>query len=150
LVTLGIGSNDVLLLIAQCASSASPTDCVNGGLPAVLETYAYNLTQILTAIRTQANYSGTLILVKYYSPTIALVPVAIALNAVMAQVGAQFQAYFADGFAAFQLASALFGGDPCKAGLLIPLSATTCDIHPSPAGRDLLAATVEIAIAASR
>ena len=53
---------------------------------------------------------------------------------------------FADGFAAFQLASALYDGDPCKAGLLVRMSETTCDSHPSPAGRDLLAATVALAI----
>jgi lysophospholipase L1-like esterase len=150
LVTLGIGSNDVLLLLADCAATSSPTACVNSGLQGVLDTYGQNLAQILSAIRTQGGYSGTLILVKYYSPTIDLIPIAEALNVVMAKVGAQFGAQFADGFTAFQVASALFGGDPCKAGLLIPLSPTTCDIHPSPTGRDLLAATVLVTIATSK
>jgi len=56
---------------------------------------------------------------------------------------------FADGFTAFKTASAFVGGDACKAGLLIPLPPgfpTPCDIHPSPLGRDLLAAIVEIAL----
>lgn len=150
LVTLGIGSNDVLLLLAQCATASSPIDCTNAGLPGVLQTYAQNFAQILSAIRTQGNYSGTLILVKYYSPTIALIPVAEALNSVMVSVGSKFGARFADGFLAFQLASAPYGGDPCKAGLLITVPNGTCDIHPSPLGRDLLAAAVEVALAGSR
>src|SRR5258707_8541064 len=63
-----------------------------------------------------------------------------ALDFVMTQVGANFGVKFADEFTAFQIASAPFNGDPCAAGLLIRLTATTCDVHPSPAGRDLLPA----------
>jgi lysophospholipase L1-like esterase len=147
LVTLGIGSNDVLLLLAQCAQTADPTVCVNTGIPAVLQNYGQNLAQILAAIRTQAGYTGKLILVEYYSPTIALIPIAEALNATTLSVGAQFGAVFADGFMAFQLASAPYGGDPCKAGLLVQLPDGTCDIHPSPLGRNVLAGAVEVALA---
>ncbi len=70
-----------------------------------------------------------------------------ALNGVMTLVGSQFGAKFADAFGAFQLASSLppFQGDPCKAGLLIRLGPDTCDVHPSPAGRNLLATTVLLA-----
>ena len=42
----------------------------------------------------------------------------------------------------FRLASLFFQGDPCKAGLLIRLSQTTCDIHPSRYGQGVLAVTV--------
>jgi lysophospholipase L1-like esterase len=143
LVTLGIGSNDVLLLLGSCVPSTDP-NCVLSQLPGLLYTYGQNLTQILTAIR--ANYSGTLILAKTYSPSPSLNSIAQQLNSVTVKVGAPFGARFADGYTAFQLASALFQGDPCKAGLLIRLSSTTCDVHPSPAGRDLLAATVELAM----
>jgi len=143
MVTLGIGSNDALLLIKDCNSDMA---CVQAGLPGILQTFGQNLAQILTAIRTQAHYTGTLVLVKYYSPEIDLNPVAQAINGVMDTVGSQFKVRFADGYTAFQLASAFFGGDPCKAGLLIHLTPTTCDIHPSPAGRDLLAAAVEVSL----
>ena len=143
LVTLGIGSNDVLLLLKDCAGDPV---CVNTQLPGVLGTYGQNLGVILTAIRTGAKYSGKLILLKYYSPSPALNGIAVALNGTMEAVGSQFGAVFADGFTAFQIASAPFGGDPCPAGLVIRLSPTTCDIHPSPLGRDLLAVTVVAAI----
>jgi hypothetical protein len=61
----------------------------------------------------------------------------------------------ADAFTAFQLASAAFNHDACQAGLLIPFplspyTVTPCDIHPSPIGRDLLAATVELAKSSKR
>lgn len=143
LVTLGIGSNDALLLIADCSSSSDPMGCVNAGLPNVLRIYAANLTAILTAIRAQ--YGGDLVLVGYYSPATQLIPVAQAINSVMTMVGSGFHTIYADGFTAFQIAAIPFGGDVCKAGLLIRLDANTCDIHPSPRGRDLLAATVIVA-----
>jgi hypothetical protein len=51
----------------------------------------------------------------------------------------------ASGFDAFAAASTAFGGDTCAAGLrivLTPPPSLTCDIHPSPAGRDLLAQAI--------
>jgi len=142
LVTLGIGSNDVLLLQKHCQSDPSPTTCVSSQLPTVFANYAKNLNTILTAIRKQAGYSGRLVLVGYYSPTPDLIPVAIQLNLIAFITGLQYGATFADGFTAFQLAAVPFRGNVCKAGLLISLDANTCDIHPSPKGRDLLAAVI--------
>lgn len=148
LVTLSIGGDDLLLVQQQCAHSPDFRACVAGMLPSALNSYGYYLTQILTALRMQAKYDGTLVLMKYYSPSAdpLFIQAVGALNQVMEQVGAPFGVKFADGFTAFQLASALFQGDPCQAGLLVRLSPTTCDVHPSPAGRDLLAATVLLAI----
>jgi len=143
-VTLGIGDNDALLVLASCSTNPDP-NCVQEQLPGMLSTYGQNLTQILTAIR--ANFNGTLILALTYSPSPSLNSLAQALNATTTAVGSNFGARYADGYSAFQLASALFQGDPCKAGLLIRLNASTCDIHPSPIGQDLLAATVELAMA---
>jgi hypothetical protein len=100
--------------------------------------------EILTAIR--QHYDGTLVLVLYYSISPELNQLAQALDGVMIQVGSQFGAKFADGYSAFQMASAPFDGDPCAAGLLVRFTPTTCDIDPSPLGRDLLAATVADAI----
>jgi lysophospholipase L1-like esterase len=142
LVTLGIGSNDILLLLRNCQSDPAPDTCFSSRLPGVLANYGKNLATILTAIRQQAGYTGRLVLVGFYSPTADLIPIAIALNSVTLAVGAQFGIIYADGFLAFQLAAIPFGGNVCQAGLLIHLDATTCDIHPSPKGRDLLAATV--------
>jgi lysophospholipase L1-like esterase len=151
LVTLSIGGNDLLLLQQQCATATSFATCVAAALPAVLGAYGANLTQILTEIRVQAGYTGNLVLVKYFVPNNdpTYTEAVAALNQVMVEVGTPFGAKFADGFTAFQVASALFNGDPCAAGLLVRLSATTCDVHPSATGQDLLAATVLQSLASS-
>jgi hypothetical protein len=47
-----------------------------------------------------------------------------------------------DGFSAFLAVAQSFGGDTCAAGLLIRLSVTTCNIHPSALGRSILGAAV--------
>ena len=148
LVTLSIGGNDLLLLEQQCSTAPSFAVCVNAKLPAVLTTYAQNLAYILTSLRAQGNYNGKLILMNLYSPSAdpLFLQVVGALDQVMVEVGTPFGAKFADGYGAFRLASALFQNDPCKAGLLIRLGPASCDVHPSPAGRDLLAATVLIAL----
>lgn len=156
LVTLSIGGNDLLLLEQRCANPDPRVFklCVQTDLASAsgtLATYAGHLASILEVLR--ANYKGTLILVKSYSPSVdtVFIQAIAALNQVMVQVGAPFGVKFAEGFTAFQIASAPFQGDPCKAGLLIRLSPPltkplTCDVHPSPLGRDVLAATVLLAI----
>jgi lysophospholipase L1-like esterase len=144
LVTLGIGGNDLLLVEQQCTATPIPSfaGCVQEFLPGVLQSYAANLTVILEALR--ANYGGMLILVNNYSPSAdpLFIEAVEALDQVMTQVGANFGVKLADAFTAFKIASALYGGDPCAAGLLIRLTPSTCDVHPSPLGRDLLASTV--------
>jgi lysophospholipase L1-like esterase len=147
LVTLGIGGNDLLLVEQRCTAAPVPSfaGCVQATLPGVLQSYAANLTTILQGIR--ANYGGKLILVNNYSPSAdpLFIEAVEALNQVMTQVGANFGVKSADAFTTFQIASALFNGDPCAAGLIIRLTPTTCDVHPTPIGRDLLAATVILA-----
>jgi len=152
LVTLNIGANDVLLVLAQC--NFDPT-CVSNALPPVLDIYAGHLATILMGIR--AEYQGTLIVMTYYSPNPALDGVTAALNGVMTQVATQLSAVpgiapitIVDGFTAFQNASPPPDHDACKAGLLIPLppspyDLSACDVHPSAAGRNLLATQVELA-----
>jgi lysophospholipase L1-like esterase len=146
LVTLSIGGNDLLLVQQSCANAPDFAACVAAALPGALQTYGANLGAILSGIRLQAGYTGDLVLVKYYVPNNnpLFISAIAALNLVMTTVGAQFGAKFADGFTAFQIASALHQGDPCAAGLLVRLNATTCDIDPSRLGQDLLAGTVLI------
>jgi len=152
LITLSIGANDILLALPQLELCGTDAACAQNVLGPVLQMYGANLGQILTRIR--ALYRGPLVVMTYYSPQAALNSVTEALNSAMTQVASQpafAPVGIADGFTAFQLASALFNHDPCQAGLLIRLppsqyTTTPCDIHPSPLGRDLLAATVELAI----
>jgi lysophospholipase L1-like esterase len=155
LVSLNIGANDVLLVLPALAQCGPDITCANGVLGPVLNTYAANLAQIL--IRIRAAYQGTLILMTYYSPSPELDGVTLAVNSVMTGVAAQLSTSpgfapitIADGFTAFQTASAPPAHDSCQAGLLIqlppsPYNLSPCDIHPSPLGRDLLADLVELA-----
>jgi hypothetical protein len=135
LVTLSIGANDFLLLVKTCASDST---CIGQGINGMFETYGANLTTILSTIRMK--YTGTIVLLGYYAPTSDLIPIAQQLNGIMQGMQKPFGTTFADGLKAFTLADG--GGDPCQAGLLIHLTPTTCDIHPSPLGRSILALTV--------
>lgn len=148
LVTLMIGANDVLLALPELEACGTNSSCP--ALTQVLGNYANNLAAILGGLRRL--YSGKLVLVTYYSPTPALNQVAQALNLTMTTVAANFpNITVADTYKPFQIVSAPFGGDPCKAGLLIklpanPYNTSACDIHPSPLGRDLIAGAVDAAI----
>jgi lysophospholipase L1-like esterase len=143
LVTMMIGANDLFLLLDSCASSPDP-DCIEDGLPGVLTTLASNLTTIYSALR-QAGFQGDLVAVTYYSLNYGDplgTAVVTALDSTLAGVTTAFGGRVADGFGEFQAAAAAFGGNSCTAGLLIHLTPTTCDVHPSPAGAALLADAV--------
>jgi lysophospholipase L1-like esterase len=146
LVTLGVGANDILLLLGSCGADPNPPACVGAGLGGVLATYAGNLANILGNIRGTAGYQGRLVLVGFYAPQAALTPIAKALNDTTQLVGSSFGIIYVDGLKAFQDAAASSGGDVCKADLLIHLDANTCDIHPSPKGHAVLAQAVLAAI----
>jgi lysophospholipase L1-like esterase len=142
LVTLNIGGNDLAVLEFRCNFD---TACELAGLPGTLATYAGNLTNILARLRGEAGYRGPITLLTYYSFNYADPTQTSAiglLNATGATVGAFFHAKAADGFGAFLKASLPYGGDVCRAGLLIQLPTGTCDTHPTMAGQKLLASTV--------
>ncbi len=141
-VTLNIGGNDLILLQEQCLGQPP---CILAGLDGVTNQLANNLATILGKLRIEGGYSGPIIVLTYYSPNYAdplqTGAIAIANSKMVAVAGQpQFRARIADGFGAFLEAS---GGDPCSAGLLIiKRPEGTCDVHPSPKGRDVLAAAV--------
>jgi lysophospholipase L1-like esterase len=144
LVTINIGANDLFICQATTADRCTGTD-----FPAVLRQIGANLATALSALRQTAHYHHNLVLLTYYSLNYAD-PVGVAgttaLNAALTAAAAPFDAVVADGFAAFQSASAAAGGDPCAAGLLIPLPTGGCNIHPSALGHQLLAAAIDSVI----
>ena len=142
LVTINIGANDVFLCqettADKCASTAE--------LQAVLKKIQVNLAIIYALIRDVARYHGPLVALTYYSLDYAdptQVAGTEALNSAIASVTEKFGGKVADGFAAFEGPSDAAGGSPCAAGLLIELPDGTCNIHPSPAGHQLLAQAIE-------
>jgi lysophospholipase L1-like esterase len=145
LVTIDIGANDAFLCqettADQCASE----------IPGVLSQLAANLTTIFHDLRDVAGYQGPVVALTYYSLSYsdpAQIQSAELLNSVIAGVTAAHGGIVADGFGAFQGPSLAHNGDPCAAGLLIKLPDGTCNIHPSQAGHELLAAAIAKAIGA--
>jgi lysophospholipase L1-like esterase len=143
LVTMMIGANDLFLLIDSCGGPANVT-CIEAGLPGLLSTLSANLTSIYSGLRS-TGFHGELLAVSYYSLNYAD-PVGTGIigliNSTIAIVTEKFDGQIADGFGEFLAATKAFGGDSCAAGLLIRLTPTTCDVHPSPAGAALLADAV--------
>lgn len=142
LVTVMVGANDLFLVQAACLGD--PT-CIQQRLPAALQAIGRNLAEIYSVFRA-AGFHGQLVAVQYYSTDYnnpLTTGAVFALNQVIADVTRAFGGSVADAFTAFFIASQASGGDPCAAGLLIRLPAGGCDIHPSAAGRNLLANAVE-------
>jgi lysophospholipase L1-like esterase len=151
LVTIDLGANDLFLLQRGCLNDPS---CVISGLPATLRTLGVNLSEIYRRIRVDAGYCGQIVALSYYAidyTDTAQVEAIGALNGVVDAVTRAAGGQVASGFAAFLTASAAAGAPlkPCAAGLLIRLPAPTltCDVHPSPAGRDVLAHAIRPLVA---
>ncbi|HSS61296.1 MAG TPA: GDSL-type esterase/lipase family protein [Candidatus Limnocylindrales bacterium] len=152
LVTLGLDANDFFRLTSGPGSPWPPSTCFTPDLTQYFATCAVqNLTTIFAAIR-GAHYHGLIVVVLYYAlnygdPQSVFVTHDL-LNQAMITAGTPFGVRFASGFKAFKAAAAPFNGDSCKAGLLIVLSTSplSCDVHPTPKGRDLLAKAVVRAV----
>ena len=151
LVTIDLGGNDLFVLLRTCQNN--PT-CVFNGLPQTLQTLGTNLGEIYRRMRVDAGYRGQIVALTYYAfdyTNTSEVQVIAAVNSVVEAVTIAAGGQVASGFAAFLAASAAAGapGKPCAAGLLIPLPAPTltCDVHPSPAGRDVLARAIKPLVA---
>jgi lysophospholipase L1-like esterase len=152
-VTIDIGANDVFVLERECGGSSTPAEinCILAGLPGVLATLSANLDLIYGHIRNLDGYHHQLVALTYYSLNYSdpvFTGVISQVNQVVANRTLAWGGIVADGFGAFETASGAFGGDTCAAGLRIVVSSSplTCDIHPSPAGRDLLAQAIENAL----
>lgn len=150
LVTLTLGANDFFRFQKDCAVGPTFGTCTLG-LGGVFAVMQANLNTILGDIRA-TGYSGLIVGVTYYSLSYsdpASVGGALALNAQMVAVAAAHGALIASGFDAWAPVAAGAGGDSCAAGLLIALGGGTCDVHPTPLGRDLLASAVVATVAAT-
>ena len=142
LVTLQLGANDAFLL-QKCTPQPG---CIAAGLPGLLATIQTNLGTILGAIDA-TKFHGKVIVVNYYSldyGDAAGTALTGLLNGAIKAAAVAHGATVADAFTAFQHAAASAGGHTCKAGLLntTPGDQTTCDVHPTQSGAELLAQSV--------
>jgi lysophospholipase L1-like esterase len=145
LVTLTLGANDAFRWLKDCAVSPTTGTCPLG-LAGVLAVMRANLDTVFTKIRS-TGYRGPIVAVTYYAqnyadPSIAGAGGTLLLNAQMTAAAAGHNVLIASGFDAWAPVAATAGGNSCAAGLLIRLTATSCDVHPTPKGRDLLAQAV--------
>jgi lysophospholipase L1-like esterase len=140
LVTISIGANDLFL-----CQQTTADHCTGPHFAAAIQRMSANLATAFQALRHDAHYRGRLVTLAYYAISYTD-PVQVAgtqaLNAALTAVTRHFGGVVADGYTAFQRASGA-GGDPCAAGLLIPLPDHTCNIHPSPYGHAVLAGAIQ-------
>lgn len=145
-VSIDIGANDLFVLVNGCGGQAN-AGCILSGLPGMLARLSANLDTIYGHIRNLDGYHHKLVALTYYSLNYSD-PTGTSLisqvNQVVSDRTLAWGGIVADGFDAFAAASTAYGGDTCAAGLRIVVlsSPLTCDIHPSPAGRDLLAQAI--------
>jgi lysophospholipase L1-like esterase len=146
-VTLNIGANDLFVLQASCGGQLA---CIQAGLPGVVAAYSQHIANAYEQMKAaydpeKPKFKGKFIGVTTYA-TNYNDPLAVgalsAINEKLRAFTALNKGRLADGYVAFQTASASAGGDACAAGLLIRKPDNTCDIHPSQTGRELLAQTV--------
>lgn len=146
LVSLMIGANDVFVCQETTADGCTS---VSEQLQ-LAETIAKNVGTILSAIRTQAHYTGQIVVVNYYSLDYAVSSDNTESklgNTIFDLAAAPYRVEIADGYGQFEAASTDSASDTCTAGLLTQLgSPGTCGIHPSYAGQALLAQSVLDAI----
>jgi lysophospholipase L1-like esterase len=148
LVTLTLGANDFFRWQKDCAAGPLVGTCPLG-IGGVLAVMKANLDTIFANIR-GTGYEGMIVAVTYYSLTYPDTAGALLLAGPMiaAATAPSVHALVASGIEAWRAtAMELGGGDSCAAGLLIRLTPTTCDVHPTPLGRDLLANAVVSTIA---
>ena len=149
LVTIDIGANDAFLCQEtksdQCGSLAE--------LLGVATEIEMNLATIFHQLRDVAGYQGPIVVLTYYSLSYSdqsQLQLAGFLDGAIETATLENGGIVADGFGAFEGPSFAHGngGDPCAAGLLIKLPDGSCNIHPSPAGHELLAGAIAQAIGA--
>lgn len=149
LVTLNLDANDAFRL-GQGPVSPPPSGCYTPDVVVYFNTCAVqNLRTIFAAIRA-TGYEGLIVALTYYALRYPDVTGAPLLNGAMIAAAAQSDhVLVASGYDAWNSTAMAAGGSSCAAGLLIMLPTGTCDIHPSPAGRDLLAGAILQTIANS-
>lgn len=156
LVTLDLGANDIFRFSKDCAVGPTFGTCALG-LGGVLATMQANLNTIFSGIR-HAGYHGTIVALTYYSLSYPDTSGAQLLNSPMIAAAPGSGVLIADGIAPFASAAAAPANPPgaagttCAAGLTIVDLTTTpssCDVHPTQHGHQLLAESILNAIAAS-
>jgi lysophospholipase L1-like esterase len=136
LISVTLGSNDLLGLVDSCSSQPNPTQCVTAGLPATLATLAANYGTLLAHLTAEVP-TARVVLFNYYNPLALTLPgsdqlIAVA-SAVVTQLAATFHASVADAFTAINHAA----GSPAERAFLCTRTwecTPFLNIHPTDLG----------------
>ena len=141
LISIDVGSNDLLALVNSCKAASDPTQCITNGVPATLGALAANYATLLARVTALAP-DAKIVLFNYYNPLAVTMPgsdqfVAVA-NSVVDQLAARFHATVADAFARMNHAA----GSPAEAPFLCTRTWECTpfrNIHPTDLGYRQLA-----------
>jgi lysophospholipase L1-like esterase len=141
LVSIDLGSNDLLALVDKCKRAADPTACIIAGVPGTLATLATNYGTLLAQVRALAP-DADIVLYDYYNPLALTLPgsdqlTALASN-VVAQLAARFNATVADAFSAINHDA----GSPAETAFVCSRTwecTSFANIHPTDLGYRALA-----------
>lgn len=141
LISIDIGSNDLLQLVGGCAGNSDPLACIEGGVTATLGTLATNYARLLGEL-TAAAPDAKIVLFNYYNPLALQLPGSDALVAaasgVVTRLAGQFHAAVADAFTAMNHAA----GSPAERAFLCSRTwecTSYRNIHPTDLGYRALA-----------
>ena len=154
LVTLNLDANDFFRLINGPSQDFwPPSTCFTPNFVVYLQTCAIqNLETIFSGIR-GTGYTGLIVVMTYYaldySDPNGLFVSSLLNGAMITAANNSDHVLVASGFNAWKPIALAVGGSSCTAGLLIPLPTGGCDVHPTAAGRDLLAGAIVQTIAGS-
>lgn len=137
LITIQAGGNEVSNCVDENPDSmADGNACITAALPKVTK----SLGRASARLRS-AGFRGRLLLVGYHLPPGLEAPVR-RLNRAVKRAAEDGHVTFVDTATPFERYARRHGGDLCAAGLLVAAPDGTCDLHPSPVGRKLLATTI--------
>jgi lysophospholipase L1-like esterase len=155
LVVMTIGGNDLLIMQNHCKlPSLLGGLCEVAKLPFAVHAYGDHIDKILSAIDA-TGYHGKVALLTTYAPDYSDKIATFALGRMNSELREHAQAAsaklhidvrVADGYAAFEARAKEHAGKTCETGLLIANGDGTCDIHPTPAGHEVLAGAIRDAI----
>jgi lysophospholipase L1-like esterase len=141
LISIDIGSNDLLALVASCRTAIDPTQCIVAGLPATLTALANNYGFLLAHLAHLAP-NARIVLFNYYNPLALSLAgsdqLIAAANSVVDRLAATSDASVADAFGAINHVA----GSPSERAFICARTwecTSYANIHPTDLGYRALA-----------
>lgn len=135
LISVDIGSNDLLALVNSCKTSPDLMTCIGAGLPATLTTMGTNYGKLVGTLRALAP-NATIVLFNFYNPLVVTIPgsdqLATLASGVVDKLAATFHASVADAFRAINADGSRW--EQASVCLLTWMCTSYQNIHPNALG----------------